>query len=206
MQVSRRSMLAMSAGLGAAASVARASTRALGNEIVIGVGGDYRDIADAIAAISDNGPDNPYVLHLLPGTFGAFQTKDFVDIIGAGVKSSIIETAGSNGGYILLGSNVTMANLGIRYSGTSAGGTIRGAIQKQPNVSATEVVLQNIELFVQNITGVTAPKYAIYFGGKVDLTAWNVRIATESGGLRLNVGQTRWHGCDIYLRGNKVGL
>jgi hypothetical protein len=215
MLISRRSLLtSIAAGVGFAgtaharsreATGSRVAAEASGNEIIVGPGGDYPDIPEAIASITDNSALNPYRIILRPGSYSAFETKEFVDIVGAGLKSSIVETAGDSRSYITIGSNTCLADFGIRYSGTAASDVVRGAIQKQPG-TVTEVVLRNLEIRVEGIAGVIAPKYAINFGGKVDITAWNVRIATESGGLRLSDGQSRWHGCDIYLRGHGVGL
>lgn len=215
MLISRRSILtSVAAAMGLAGTaraharqgaLPRAGIRANGNEIVVGAGGDFADIPEAIASITDNSAQNPYRILLRPGTYSAFATKEFVDVVGAGLKSTFVETSGDSGRYITVCSNTCLADFSIRYSGTAASGTIRGAIQKQPG-AVTEVVLRNLEIRVEGITGVSAPKYAINFEGKVDITAWNLRIATDSGGLRLSDGQSRWHGCDIYLRGQGVGL
>ncbi|WP_321413139.1 hypothetical protein [uncultured Desulfobacter sp.] len=102
-------------------------------------------------------------------------------------------------------SNMVLSNFGIRYSGTIGPGTIRGAVQKMPG-TVSEVILSNLEFEVSGITGCSQPKYAINFGGKVNLTAYNLRIKTEAGGIRLSDGNSRWHNCDIYLTGNQTGL
>lgn len=175
-----------------------------GNQICVGSGGDYADIGTALASITDNSPTNPYQILLLPGIYGGFDSKPYVDIVGSGVKSSIIETGFLAGDYIRIGSHVHLDNMGIKYSGTTGSASVRGAIQKQSG-EQTEVILSNIEVEVHSITGVSAPKYAVNFGGKVDLTAYNLRVKTDSGGLRLSYGNSRWHSCDIYLTGTSVG-
>jgi hypothetical protein len=218
MTITRRSMLGAMAGtLGvvgagqAAAQVAhrtpsgQSPLRAVGNRIVVGLGADFADIGAAVASISDNSASNPYQIMVLPGVYGGFDTKPYVDIIGAGVKSTIIETGGDRGDYIRVADNFSLSNCGIRYSGTAASDIVRGAIESMPS-NPGEVVLKDLEIDVSGISGAMAAKYAINFNGTVKITVWNLRIATESGGLRLNDGQSRWHNCDIYLKGTAVRL
>ncbi|MGR8931385.1 MAG: hypothetical protein ACU836_12140 [Gammaproteobacteria bacterium] len=182
-----------------------AQTTAFNNQIVVGPGGDYADIGDALASITDNGPFNPYQVIVLPGIYGGFDTKEFVDVMGCGQKSTIIETGFLRNQYIRVGSNVTLSNMGIKYSGTTGSSYIRGAIEKLPG-AVSELILHNLEFEIYNINGVNAPKYAVNFGGLVNLTAYNLRIKTDAGGLRLAYGNSRWHGCDIYLTGKNVGV
>ncbi|WP_320041126.1 hypothetical protein [uncultured Desulfobacter sp.] len=198
---------AATVGLGAVllSSTNNAFASSAGNQLLVGENGDYPDISSALDAIENNSEYNPYQIFVLPGTYGGFDCKEYVDIIGSGQKSSFIETSFLQGDYIRLCSNMVLSNFGIRYSGTIGSGTIRGAVQKMPGI-VSEVILSNVEFEVSGITGCSQPKYAINFGGKVNLTAYNLRIKTEAGGIRLSDGNSRWHNCDIYLTGNQTGL
>ena len=164
MDSSRRKFFAMSAGTGLVAGLGVSIPRTaqaipVNNQIIVGVGGDFTDIDSALSSITDNSRTNPYQILLLPGTYGGFDTKPYVDIVGSGVKSSIIETGFLFGDYIRLGSYVSLSNMGIKYSGTTGSSTIRGAVQKLSDTQS-EVIMSNIEFEVYDIAGVIAPKYA----------------------------------------------
>jgi hypothetical protein len=221
MQITRRSILGAMAGTagfagagGVAASgvtssrarAVRSPSQSAANQLVVGPGGDFQDIRDAITSISENSPENPFQVLVLPGVYGGFDSKPYVDVVGAGIKSTILETSGGSGDYIRLGSNTSLGNCGVVYRGTAAADLVRGAIEAQGGQNPTEIVLKDIEIDVSGISGATAAKYAINFNSQAKVTAWNLRIATESGGLRLGDGQSRWHNCDIYLKGTSVGL
>ena len=72
----------------------------LGNQIVVGVGGDFAGIRDAIESITDNSAQSPYQIALLPGIYRAFDAKPYVDVVGPGVKSRLVETSGDTNEYI----------------------------------------------------------------------------------------------------------
>lgn len=209
MKMARREILKATAGIGTGGllvgqNVYASPFKQTSKRVIVGPGGDYDSIAEALGDITDNSPTRRYQILVLPGTYGGFATKEHIDIVGSGVKSTLIQTSFDD--YIQLGSNVMVANFGIRYSGTDGGGTERGAIQEQSG-SQTEIILRDLEIEVSGIQGIGTPRYAINFTGSsgVRLTAYNVRIRTDSCGLHLWQGQSRWHGCDIYLTGNTVG-
>src|SRR5678809_248721 len=105
---SRRSVLSLAFGVGAGVGVQSTLARAgpltpaidsrwsvvnrRGNQITVGVGRDFSDVASALASITDNTADNPYAIVVQPGTYGAFAMKPYVDIRGAGPSATVIET------------------------------------------------------------------------------------------------------------------
>lgn len=59
-------------------------------------GGDFTSIQDAIDAILDAAPDNPYVIEVSPGTFfedGPIVLKPGISVVGAGIGSTLITAA-----------------------------------------------------------------------------------------------------------------
>lgn len=176
------------------------------NTIIVGQGGDFTDIAEAMASITDNAVDNPYQILLLPGVYtGWGDSKQYVDVIGSGRNSTVIETSFTD--YIRINSYSELANFKIQHSSVFGSATVRGAVEKVSSNSVTEAVLRNIEIDVDDsIQGHTQPKYAISFGGGVNLTAYNLKIRTAGGGIRLNSGNSRFHNCDIYFDYEDIGL
>ena len=91
------------------------------NIIEVGPGGDFTNVASAIASITDNSINNPYLVLVLPGVYSLnWSAKSWVTIQGSGPLATIFE--GSNWGAIKVGeSNVHLKDFGIRFTGSVEG-------------------------------------------------------------------------------------
>ncbi len=173
------------------------------NLIVVGEGNLFIDINSALESIVDNSATNPYVIQIQPGIYSSFTMKPYVDVIGSGINSTIIETTSST--PIIVASDASLQNLKVHFSGTGGGSGFQGAIQKRSNI--TDLVLSDLEIHVDGITGAAGPRFGIYIvNGGHQMTFRNIKIKTESGGVHLSSGNYRFHGCDIYMTGNSIGL
>ncbi|MDY7094455.1 MAG: hypothetical protein SX243_15900 [Acidobacteriota bacterium] len=59
-------------------------------------GGDFTSIGEAVDAITDASPDNPYVIEVSPGTFmedGPIVLKPGISVVGSGAESTLITSA-----------------------------------------------------------------------------------------------------------------
>lgn len=173
------------------------------NIITVGVGGDFRDVSTALAAITDNSVDNPYHLKLLPGDHGHFTMKPYIQIDGTGKDNTFIET--SWGSVIYMASNSGISNASILFSGNSGGATVGGALRRSSSIDA--FVLRDIKFDIYGLAGAGAARYAVYEGtGTVKMDCYNVHVKTESGGFACGYGEKRFHDCDVFLVGANVGL
>ena len=77
--------------------------------VVAKSGGDYTTVSGALASISDNAADNPYVIRIAPGVYNEqIQLKSYVDIVGSGIHATRIEsTQGSRDNATLQGNGAT---------------------------------------------------------------------------------------------------
>lgn len=200
MSEDRRKFLMQAIGAGVGVSLVGATSNAHGagisNEIVVGNGGDYLDVASALASITDASRTNPYVIRVLPGVYSSgFTTKSWVSIIGSGRTGTIFE--GSNWQRITIsGSNVTLSDFSVYHVGSNTNHT---AIARSG--LASEIILLNIDI------DHTGPGRAIKNSqGDPKQTWWlsNLKIRSEGTALELGL-QTYCDDLKILLHGEYSG-
>ena len=183
-------------GVGLVGAISNAHAAGVSNEIVVGTGGDYPDVASALASITDASRTNPYVIRILPGIYSSnFTTKSWVSIIGSGRTATIFEGSVWQGMKIT-GSNVTLSDFSVYHTGTNLNHTaiVRSGL-------ASEIVLFNIDI------DQTGPGRAIKNSqGDTKLTWWlsNLKIRSEGTALELGL-QTYCDNLKVLLHGNNSG-
>ena len=123
--ISRRSLLRgvslMTAGtaLSATAGSARAGIFPAVNEIIVGPGCDFEQVANALASIVDNSESNPYLIHVMPGAYDLqWSAKSWVSVIGSGPLATLFVGADGNG-ITVTQPNLLLGNFGIRFAGSA---------------------------------------------------------------------------------------
>jgi hypothetical protein len=194
--LSRRAIVAGMSVVAAAQVVSAAASSGTTNEIVVGPGCDFEQVATALASITGNSKDSPYVIRVMPGVYSLnWITKDWVTVVGSGPMATIFEGAGWNR-ISVAGSNIHLSNFGVRYTASNAG---HAAIARSGLSSG--VLLENIH--IDHFGHGAAVRNA---GGGSLLTWWlkDMRIRTE--GVGLHVGAHTY--CDnlkVLLNGNHSG-
>ena len=166
------------------------------NTIVVGAGGDYSQVSDALADITDASSDNPYLIQVLAGVYDLnWKAKPWVTVLGSGPLSTIFEGEGSNR-ILMLGSNIYLGDFAVRYRGLTDS---HAAIQRYGRASG--IILNNIHIehhgqgaAIKNINGGTL------------LTWWlqNLKIRSEGTALLLG-GHTYCDNLKVMLFGNNSG-
>jgi hypothetical protein len=219
MDNSRRNLLALAIGAGTALCVD--TTRAANAPILsrqaepghvdiaqshvrtVGPGPrNYPDVASALASITDNSADRRYTVLVQPGIYDAFAMKPYVDVCGVSRWSAVVRATSSS--PVVAASFSTLADLQLRFSG-NGGGSDAAALIAEGDL--TEFVASNLEIDVTGVAGAAGPRWGIgFFQGSHDATFYDIKIRTESSGIRLRGGNIRVHATDCYLTGNQTGL
>ncbi len=193
---SRRALLAAVPVAGASQLASAATPGGVPNEITVGPGCDFEQVAPALASITDNSKDTPYLISVMPGIYNLRWTaKSWVTVVGSGPMATIFEGADWQR-ITIAGSNIHLSNFGIRYMGSAAN---HAAIARLG--PAFGVVLQDIHI---DHSGDGA---ALRNGGGGNLQTWwlkGLRIRTE--GIGLYIGAHTY--CDdlkILLYGDYSG-
>ena len=191
-------MQAISAGVGVGLVGAISNARGAGisNEIVVGNGGDYPDVASALTSITDASRTNPYVIRVLPGVYSSnFKTISWVSIMGSGRTATIFEgSAWQN--IKVAGSNVALSDFSVYHTGTNPS---HAAILRSGTTS--EVFLFDIDI------DYTGPGRAIKNSqGDPKQTWWlnNLKIRSEATALEVGL-QTYCDNLKILLHGSNSG-
>ena len=187
-------MQAISAGVGVGLVGAISNARGAGisNEIVVGNGGEFPDVASALASITDASRTNPYVIRILPGVYSSnFTTKSWVSIVGSGRTATIFEGSVWQG-IKVAGSNVTLSDFSVYHTGINPNHT---AIARSG--LASEIILFNIDI------DQTGPGCAIRNArGDTKLTWWLSNLKIRSEGTALEIGlQTYCDNLKVLLHG-----
>ena len=168
--------------------------------------GDFDDVIDALASISDAGAAKPYVLAIAPGTYSLSQQivmKPHVSIVGSGVNlTRLIASTGSetssSGGALLVGANFSsVQNLSMRNnsngSAFAAGIYNDGASSKLKNIKLI-VFGTGLRIGIVNLnTAASISKLELTMSGEGILAGINnsnadLYIADSSVGLTSNSG------------------
>ena len=191
-------MQAISAGVGVGLVGAISNARGAGtsNEVVVGNGGEFPDVASALASITDASRTNPYVIRILPGVYSSnFTTKSWVSIVGSGRTATIFEGSVWQG-IKVAGSNVTLSDFSVYHTGSNPN---HAAIFRSG--LASEITLTDIDI------DYTGPGRAIKNSqGDTKLTWWLSNLKIRSEATALELGSTNY--CDnlkVLLYGNNSG-
>ena len=169
---------------------------AVGTRIIVGPGGDFGNVADAINSITDNSESKPYLILVMPGIYSAnWSTKEWVSVQGSGPLATIFQ--GSNwGGIKIAQPNVSLSNFGIRFTSTTQD---HSAIRRTGLTSS--INLSDIHIEVSGPGAAIANR-----GGATHQTWWlrDIKIRSEGIGLDL-AGHTYCDNLKIFLFGVSSG-
>jgi hypothetical protein len=183
-------------GIGLVGAISHARGAGVSNEIVVGNGGDYPDVASALATITDASRTNPYLIRVLPGVYNSnFTTKSWVSIVGSGRTATIFEGSVWQG-IKVAGSSVTLSDFSVYHTGSNPNHT--ALARSGP---ASEIILFNIDIEQ------SGPGCAIRNAkGDTKLTWWlsNLKIRSEGTALELGL-QTYCDNLKVLLHGNYSG-
>lgn len=184
-----------------AAVGAYAATKALAASnsqqmLVVGPGGNFDTVAEAIESIADNNRNTPYLIKVLPGIYPlAWKVKEWITVEGSGPLSTIFE-GDSNDSIQVAGSNIHLQNFGVRFTGSDHS---QAAIRRKG--FATAVYLNNIH--IEHF----GPGAAISNRGHdTRLTWWlnALKIRTEGTGLDI-ASHTYCDNLKIFMFGTNSG-